>query len=159
MDDETKKSLATRVIDKMYYNDAFSLWLGIERIEESKGYCKLKMELKEEMLNGFGIAHGGITFSLADSALAFASNSHGQHAVSIDCVINHLKPVRLGDILIAEAIEKSRSTHLGLYEVSVKNQKEELLNCLFVVNCFAGRCSAKRLYLQGTTIYQRKAHR
>ncbi len=127
MSDQHKKEVANKVIDQMYNNDAFSLWLGIERIQESKGYCKLQMTVREEMLNGFKIAHGGITFSLADSALAFASNSYGKHSVSIDCVINHLKPVKLDDTLIAEAKEQSRSKHLGVYEVSVKNQREELV--------------------------------
>lgn len=124
---EEQKNLVEKVIDKMYFNDAFSLWLGIERISESAGYSKLKMTVREEMLNGFGIAHGGITFSLADSALAFATNSHGKHSVSIECSINHLKPVRTGDILFAEAIEKSRSKHIGVYEISVTNQQQVLV--------------------------------
>jgi acyl-CoA thioesterase len=127
MSDKNHNDRAKKVIDQMYYNDAFSLWLGIERIEESAGYCKLRMQVRKEMLNGFKIAHGGISFSLADSALAFASNSHGKHAVSIDCVVNHLKAIKEGDVLMAEALEKSRSNRLGVYEVTVKNQKDELV--------------------------------
>ena len=109
---------ASKIIDQMYLNDPFSLWLGIQRMEEYAGYCKLKMIVRKEMLNGFGIAHGGITFSLADSALAFASNAYGQQAVSIECSVNHIKPVQEGDCLIAEAKEKSRSKRLGIYEIS-----------------------------------------
>jgi acyl-CoA thioesterase len=122
-----EQNIASRVVDKMYFNDAFSLWLGIERIEESSGYSKLKMKVRSEMTNGFGIAHGGISFSFADSALAFACNSHGKHAVSIQCTISHLKPIRIDDVLIAEAIEKSRSTHLAVYEITVVNQHNDLV--------------------------------
>jgi acyl-CoA thioesterase len=124
MDDS---GLASKVIDKMYFNDAFSLWLGIERLEEYQGYCKLKMKVRTEMTNGFGILHGGISFSFADSALAFACNSYGKHAVSIECSINHLYPIHDGDVLVAEAREKSRSTHLGLYEITVTNQNDKLV--------------------------------
>ena len=67
-----------KIVDKMYQNDAFSQWLGIEVVEVKDGYCKLNMTVRKEMLNGFQIAHGGIAYSLADSALAFASNSHGR---------------------------------------------------------------------------------
>ncbi|MBK9107197.1 MAG: hydroxyphenylacetyl-CoA thioesterase PaaI [Saprospiraceae bacterium] len=117
----------TEIIDKMYFNDPFSLWLGIERIEESLGYSKIKMTVRKEMLNGFHIAHGGITFSLADSAFAFASNSHGRHAVSIECSINHLHPVKEHDTLIAEAKQLSIKRTHAVYMVEVKNQAEELV--------------------------------
>ena len=67
-----------KIVDTMYQNDAFSQWLGIEIIDVYEGFCQLKMTVRKEMLNGFQIAHGGIAYSLADSALAFASNSHGR---------------------------------------------------------------------------------
>lgn len=130
MEPSNQKSVATSVVDQMFQNDAFSLWLGIERIEESEGYCKLRMKIRKEMLNGFGIVHGGISFSIADSALAFASNSYGKHSVSIECSIKHLKPIMEGDVLIAVAKERSRSKHLGVYEITVVNQ-DELLVALF----------------------------
>ena len=76
--------LAQKVVNKMLSGDSFSNWLGIEIIEISKGYCKLKMRVREEMTNGFGIAHGGIAFSLADSALAFAANSDGIQSLSVE---------------------------------------------------------------------------
>ena len=74
---------ANKIVAKMYNNDFFSKWLGIETLDISKGNCKLKMTIRKEMLNGFNIAHGGITYSLADSALAFAANTHGNKSLSI----------------------------------------------------------------------------
>lgn len=103
----------------MYNGDAFSQWLGIRRIEESPGYCLLEMDVRAEMVNGFGIAHGAITYALADSALAFASNSRGRKAVSIETSINHLLPVLPGDIIRAEAQETSLSHRLGIYHIRV----------------------------------------
>lgn len=116
------KSLATRVIDKMYNNDPFSIWLGIERIEESEGSSTLRMKVRKDMLNGFGIIHGGVTFSLADSALAFASNSHGEQSVSIDNSINYFEPAKEGDILTATTEEIRKSNKIGLYHITIANQ-------------------------------------
>ena len=124
-----EKSTATQVVDRMMNKDYFSQWLGIERLEEGAGYCKLKMTVRDEMCNGFGIAHGGITYSLADSALAFASNSHGRQAVSIETSISHLQPLKPGDVLIATAEEKSCSNKIGVYDVRV--EKEGVLVALF----------------------------
>lgn len=121
------KLTPTQIVDRMYNNDPFSIWLGIERLEEKRGYCKLRMNVRKEMLNGFYVAHGGISFSLADSALAFASNSHGRHAVSIDCNINHLHPVFENDVLTAEARELSSKRKHALYLVEVKNQDQLLV--------------------------------
>src|SRR5678816_4709885 len=83
------------IVDRMYNEDYFSQWLGIQRLEEEPGFCILQLEVRPEMTNGFGIAHGAITYALADSALAFASNSHGRKAVSIETSINHIKPCLL----------------------------------------------------------------
>jgi acyl-CoA thioesterase len=118
---------AKAIVDQMYTNDAFSQWLGIERLEDGPGVSVLRMNVRQEMTNGFNIAHGGITFSLADSALAFACNSHGKKAVSIECDVNHLQTVRAGDTLIARAEEISRTNKLGVYHIKVTNQKEELV--------------------------------
>lgn len=118
---------ASEIVDKMFQNDPFSLWLGIERLEERPGFCRLKMKLRKEMLNGFGIAHGGITYSLADSALAFAANGHGKMAVSVETSISHTESVKEGDELFATATEKSKSNKIAIYEVEIKNQKEELV--------------------------------
>ncbi len=118
---------AKAVVDKMYNGDAFSQWLGIERMEEKAGYSKLRMTVREEMTNGFKIAHGGITYSLADSALAFASNSHGRQAVSIETSISHTKPVHIGDVIIAEAKELNLTNATGIYDVKVTNQNDEVV--------------------------------
>lgn len=115
---------ASGIIGRMYENDLFSQWLGIERLEDSPGRSVLRMTVREEMTNGFKIAHGGITFALADSALAFACNSRGKHAVSIDCSINHLKPVHVGDVLTAVADETSFGKTLATYNITVTNQDD-----------------------------------
>lgn len=118
---------AKAVVDKMYNGDAFSRWLGIERLEEKPGYCRLRMTLREEMTNGFKIAHGGISYSLADSALAFASNGHGIQSLSIETSISHTKPIQVGDVIMAEARELNRTNRIGIYEVRITNQKDELV--------------------------------
>lgn len=109
-------------IDGMMKKDLFSQWLGIEKIKEGPGFCKLRMKIRPEMCNGFNIAHGGITYSFADSALAFASNSHGQQAVSIETAISHLKPLMTNDVIIATAVEKNRGNRIGVYEVTVEKE-------------------------------------
>lgn len=112
---------------EMYENDAFSKWLGIELINISRGYAKIKMTVREEMTNGFKIAHGGITYSLADSAFAFASNSWGEQAVSIETSISHTKPVQIDDVLTAETSMKNKSKRLAIYNVTVTNQDEKVV--------------------------------
>jgi len=121
------KSKTTAIVDAMMSKDYFSQWLGIERLEENEGYCKLRMTVRREMCNGFEIAHGGISYSLADSALAFASNSHGRHAVSIETSISHIKPLKTGDIITATAEEKSRSNKIAIYEVRIEKENGELI--------------------------------
>ena len=115
--------LAKMVVEKMINNDAFSKWLGIEVIEITKGFCKLKMTIKKEMTNGFGIAHGGISYSLADSALAFAANSDGIQSLSIETTISHIKKVETGDILIATTKEINNEEKYANYSISITNQK------------------------------------
>jgi acyl-CoA thioesterase len=118
---------ASSIISQMFNNDRFSQWLGIERLEERAGYCKLKMVIRAEMCNGFGLAHGGITYSFADSTLAFASNSRGRHALSIETSISHLKPLFAGDIITATSKEVSVSKKLAVYIVSVAKETGELV--------------------------------
>ena len=121
------KNKVARIIDQMLEKDYFSQWLGVQRMEEKEGYCRLKMIIRGEMCNGFGIAHGGITYSLADSALAFASNSHGKHAVSVETSISHIKPLKEGDTIIATAEEVSCSNRIASYLVRVENENQELV--------------------------------
>ncbi|MCB0375513.1 MAG: hotdog fold thioesterase [Sinomicrobium sp.] len=107
------------IVHAMLNKDAFSQWLGIAVLETGKGTCKLAMTLRNDMLNGFGIAHGGITYSFADSALAFASNSHGKQAVSIDTAINHIERLKEGDELIAVAREDAMKNKFAFYTVEI----------------------------------------
>lgn len=109
----------------MYDHDAFSQWLGIERVLDEPGKCILKMKVRVEMTNGFGVAHGGISYSLADSALAFASNAHGRQSMSVETSISHTRPIMEGDILTATAVEKHLGNKIAIYEVTVSNQKNE----------------------------------
>ncbi len=115
-------SKATKIINQMMAKDGFTAWLGATRLQEGEGFCTLQMTIRKEMCNGFGIAHGGITFSLADSAFAFASNSHGQQAVSIETSISHLKPLYEGDTIIAAAKEISLGKSIAVYEVQITKQ-------------------------------------
>lgn len=111
----------------MYDNDAFSQWLGIEILDLDAGKAVLQMTLRQEMTQGFGIAHGGITYSLADSALAFASNAHGRKSVSVETSISHLLAVKVGDILTATAIEESLSNKIAVYNIRIMNQEDKLV--------------------------------
>ena len=112
------------IVNKMLSKDAFSEWLGIkvEKIEE--GYCKISMTVKKDMLNWFGIALGGIAYSLADSALSFASNSRGKHAVTVTTSIHKIERINEGDKLIAIAKETSAKNTLGFYKVNIKREKK-----------------------------------
>jgi len=112
------------IVQKMMDLDAFSQWLGVRVLSVSAGECSIEMTVREEMVNGFRVAHGGITYSLADSALAFASNSRGQHALSIETAVSHTSPVSPGDHLVATARELQCGQRLARYEVTVqRNQK------------------------------------
>ena len=118
------QSLAERVVARMYDHDPFSIWLGIERLLVAPGRCELRMTVREEMLNGFSIAHGGITYSLADSCLAFAANSHGIQSVSVETSISHTRPVKAGDVLTASSEEMSLSRSIGIYHITVRDQDD-----------------------------------
>lgn len=117
----------TKIVDKMFLNDPFSQWLGIERLSENIGNVVLKMTIREEMLNGFGIAHGGITYSLADSALAFSANSHGIQAVSLETSISHTKPLKAGDVITTQVEEINLTNKTGIYQIKIHNQHNELV--------------------------------
>ena len=116
------RARAERLVGAMLGRDAFSAWLGVELLEVRAGVCRLRMRVRDEMLNGFGVCHGGVTFSLADSALAFASNTHGRVTVSVDNAISYPAPVRAGDVLEAMAIEQSAGRRMAYYLVHVSNQ-------------------------------------
>lgn len=120
--------LASEIVHKMMNQDWMSQWLGIQIISIEKGNVVLKMTVRKEMLNGFSIAHGGITYSLSDTCLAFSSNSYGEQAVSIETSISHLKPVFEGDILTTEVKEISITKKFGIYQVNIFNQKNEMVS-------------------------------
>ncbi len=119
-----KDKLANQVVDQMMENDLFSQWLGIEVLAIREGYSKIKMTVRNEMINGFGIVHGGIAFSLADSAFAFACNNRNVLSVALDTSINFIKPVHVGDVLMAEAKELHNGKSTGLYHIRITNQKD-----------------------------------
>lgn len=127
--------LSTRVVDKMMRDDLFSQWLGIEVLEVRPGYSKIKMIVRPEMINGFGIVHGGVAFSLSDSAFAFACNNRNNLSVALDTSINFTKPVHVGDTLIAEAKELHHGRSTGLYHITVTNQNDHIV-ALFKGTCF-----------------------
>ncbi len=107
------------IIATMMKNDFFSQWLGITIIEHEENFCRLSLIIRKEMLNGFGIAHGGITYSIADSALAFASNSKGRKSVSIETSISHIVSLVEHDEIIAEATCETETEKLGHYTVKI----------------------------------------
>lgn len=106
----------------MFAEDHFSQWLGITPVDIQYGTCTLRMTVRRDMLNGFGVAHGGITFSLADSAFAFACNSHGRHTVSIHCTVEHVAAVFEGDELTAIAREEHSGNSVSNYAISITRQ-------------------------------------
>ncbi len=130
----TKPISPQQVVTHMMQHDLFSQWLGIEVLDVKEGYSKIKMTVRPEMINGFGIVHGGIAFSLADSAFAFACNNRNVLSVALDTSINFLKPVHVDDVLTAEAKELHNGKTTGLYHISISNQRNH------VVAVFKGTC-------------------
>ena len=114
----------TDIPHKMLSQDPYSQWLGIEILECEVGRCKVAMTIRKEMLNSMNKAHGGITFSLADTAFGFAANTHGKFAVSIETSINHIEAVNEGDYLIAESIIENVNNKLGFNIIQVKRGDE-----------------------------------
>ncbi len=110
---------------RMFDNDPFSQWLGIKMQENQGSFPSLEMEVRKEMVNGFGIAHGGITYALADSALAFASNSKGKQSLSVDTSISHIQKCEIGDLLSTETEEIYCGNKTALYKIVIRNQKDE----------------------------------
>lgn len=119
----------------MMQQDAFSKWLGIQVITVKEGYSKISLTLRDEMLNGFGVIHGGIAFSLADSAFAFACNNRNNLSLALDTSINFTKTTLPGDVLTAEAKELHNGRSTGLYLITVINQRNEQV-ALFKGTCF-----------------------
>jgi acyl-CoA thioesterase len=125
MNNQQNDQLAKKVVAKMMRDDLFSQWMGIEVLEVREGYSKIKMTLRDEMINGFGIIHGGLAFSLADSAFAFACNNRNNLSVALDTSINFTKATKPGDELTAEAKEIHNGRSTGLYHITIINQLGE----------------------------------
>ncbi len=119
-----KNNIASKIVSKMMEQDHFSRWLGINLDAIGEGSCQLSMTLRKDMLNGFGIAHGGIAFSLADSALAFASNSHNRKSLVIETSMSFTAPAKEGDTLKAVAEQVSLTGRTGIYQIVVTNQEK-----------------------------------
>ncbi len=115
---------AKKIPVKMLSQDAFSSWLGIEILEVEKGRCKVAMRVRKEMLNSMNKAHGGISYSLADTAFGFAANTHGKYSVSIETSINHIEALNEGDYLTAESVIEKVNNKLGFNIVEVKRGDE-----------------------------------
>lgn len=124
-----------QVVDYMMQHDLFSQWLGIRVLEVKEGFSRIEMDVRPEMINGFGIVHGGIAFSLADSAFAFACNNRNVLSVALDTSINFTKPVHVGDRLTAEATELHNGRSTGLYHITIRNQNGHTV-ALFKGTCF-----------------------
>ena len=116
-------------------HDLFSQWLGIQVLEIREGYSKIQMTLRDEMVNGFHVIHGGIAFSLADSAFAFACNNRNNLSMALDTNITFTKTTKPGDVLTAEAKELHNGKSTGLYLITVTNQHKEQV-ALFKGTCF-----------------------
>lgn len=107
--------------------DHFSSWLGIKVKKAARGRCVIKMIIRKDMLNGFGIAHGGVTFAMADTALAIASNSYNRLSLALDASISYPVAVNLHDELTATASEVSLTHKTGLYQIMVTNQQQQIV--------------------------------
>ena len=121
------QAIATHVGEHMYADDPATKHLGIELISIEPGRAHMRMPVSDFMANGHGMCHGGYLFLLADSAFAFACNSHGQRAVAAAASIDFIAPARVGDVLTARAVMVSQSGRQGLYDMSIHNQIEQLI--------------------------------
>ncbi len=130
-----KDELANSVVTHMMDNDYFSQWMGVEVLEVKEGYSRIRMTIRKEMVNGFGIVHGGLPFSLADSAFAFACNNRNNLSVALDVTITFTKAVNIGDVLTAEAKEIHNGRSTGVYLITVTNQNDQQV-ALFKGTCF-----------------------
>jgi acyl-CoA thioesterase len=114
------EDVARRSAQAMWSSDAASRALGMEIVDVTPGRATVTMQVREDMVNGHAIGHGGFTFTLADSAFAFACNSYNRSTVAAACEIRFLAPTRLGDVLVAEAVERSREGRDGVYDITVR---------------------------------------
>ena len=119
------QALATAAADAMWQRDATAHALGMERIEVTPGKATLRMRVRPDMANGHHIAHGGMIFTLADTAFAYACNSQGLAAVASGCSIDFLRPGFAGDTLTAIARVKHQGKLTGVYDIEIQNQQQK----------------------------------
>lgn len=119
------QQLAEACVNELYQRDTASQDLGMRLVAIAPGQVTMEMQIQEKMLNGHRICHGGYIFSLADSAFALASNSENYSSVATDCMIDFVKPGRLGDLLTAVAKQIDQGKKVGYYDVSITNQQGE----------------------------------
>lgn len=119
-DSNSAQRLAERVVANMMEHDEFSRWLGIEVLDVAPNAATVRLTVRPDMVNGFGVCHGGVAFSLADSALAFASNTNGRVTVSVENSIRYPAPIVPGDVLTATAVEESSGRRLAFFAVTVR---------------------------------------
>lgn len=127
MESDTAMSLARAAGAAMYERDQASQSLGMILEEIRPGYARMRMTVRENMLNGHRACHGGFLFALADSAFAFACNSYNQNTVGVACTIDYVAPGKLDDVLTAEASERFLAGKSGVYDVKVSNQQGQVL--------------------------------
>ena len=120
-------ALAEATARAMLARDRAMQSAGLQLLEARPGWCRLAMTVREDMVNGLQIGHGGHIFLLADSSFALACNSHGQNAVAMSASIDFLKPAKLGDVLVATAVEQAQAGRHGIYDIRVENQHGELI--------------------------------
>jgi acyl-CoA thioesterase len=121
-DAKQEQQLAESVVRLMLARDEFSRSLGMSIVEIAPRRSTCRLTVRPDMVNGFGVCHGAVTYALADSALAFACNTHGRVTMAIENSIGYPAAVRVGDVLTAAAVEDSATNRLGFYSVRVTNQ-------------------------------------
>ena len=117
-----KSTTPYKIFELMFNNDPFSKLLKMNLVHIDYGQCELSLVVTQDMLNGFSIAHGGISYALCDSALAFAANSYGEQCVSAETSISHVRPVKAGETIVASVTEKHKGNRIRIYEVVVKSE-------------------------------------
>jgi len=139
----TELELARACAEKMYANDNASQDLGIEMEIPEPGAALARMQVTQRMVNGFDVCHGGLIFTLADSAFAFACNAKNDTTVAASAAVEFLRSARLGDKLVAHARERHRGRRAGIYDVEVRNQQDQL------IALFRGRSAALGILVVG----------
>ncbi len=118
---------ARKIVAHMMEHDEFSRWMGVEILDVGEGYSKIACSVKKEMLNGFGVTHGGIVFSLADSALAFSAATYGRVSLAIENSISFTQKTTEGSRLTAEAKCLNLTYKTGLFEIRVRDGQDNLV--------------------------------